>query len=155
LAFSHSRSVTLNIGDYAPEICALTYPLLQSYARKIGADFYVIRESRFPDWPLVYEKLQIYDLARNGSDWNIYIDSDALVNPEMFDVTAVAPVTAIPRARATSRFTQIYADRGRYGYLGRFFAVLGVRGPRRRLEVQRPDATAVTERASTDPRAAA
>jgi hypothetical protein len=79
---------TLNVGDYAPEICALTYPLLQAYARKISADFYVIRERKFPDWPMDYEKLQIHDLAReHGNDWNIYIDSDTLVSPEMFDVT--------------------------------------------------------------------
>jgi len=79
---------TLNVGDYAPEICALTYPLMLAYARKIGADFHVIKERRFPDWPVVYEKLQIYELGRqHGNDWNIYIDSDPLVNPEMFDVT--------------------------------------------------------------------
>lgn len=47
---------TLNIGDYAPEICALTYPLMQAYARKIGAEFHVIRERKFPDWPLDYEQ---------------------------------------------------------------------------------------------------
>jgi len=79
---------TLNIGNYAPEICALTYPLIEAYARKIGADFHVIRERRFPGWPVVYEKLQIHELGReHGNDWNIYIDSDALVNPEMFDIT--------------------------------------------------------------------
>lgn len=33
-------------------------------------------------------KLQIHELAKeHGNDWNIYIDSDALVNPEMYDVT--------------------------------------------------------------------
>ena len=79
---------TLNIGDYAPEICALTYPLIQAYARKIGADFHVIRERKFPEWPIVYEKLQIYELGRkHGNDWNIFVDSDTLINPEMFDVT--------------------------------------------------------------------
>ena len=54
---------TVNIGDYAPEICALTYPLMQAYARKIGADFHVIRERKFPAWPVVYEKLQVHELA--------------------------------------------------------------------------------------------
>src|SRR5271168_5376308 len=66
---------TLNVGGYAPEICALTYPLLQAYARKIGADFHVIRDRKFPDWPVVYEKLQIHVLGKeHGDDWNIYID---------------------------------------------------------------------------------
>ena len=79
---------TLNIGDYAPEICALTYPLLRAYARKIGADFYVIRDRRFPEWPVVYEKLQIYELGRvHGNDWSIFVDGDALISPEMFDIT--------------------------------------------------------------------
>ena len=77
---------TLNIGDYAPEICALTYPLMRAYARKIGAEFTVIRERKFPDWPVVYEKLQIYELGQEN-DWNFFIDGDALVHPEMFDVT--------------------------------------------------------------------
>ena len=122
---------TLNVGPgpgkrYAPEVCSLTYPLLEGYARKIGADFRIIQERKFPEWPVVYEKLQIHELAKGGrycnrcnaklwirgpesngyfrengvgcgcggefieyppSEWNIYIDSDALVNPEMFDIT--------------------------------------------------------------------
>lgn len=77
---------TVNVGNYEPQITELTYPLLCAYADKIGADFHVITERKFPGWPIVYEKLQIHELGR-GSDWNIYFDSDALVNPEMFDVT--------------------------------------------------------------------
>jgi hypothetical protein len=46
---------------------------LQAYASKIGAEFRVIRERRFPGWPLDYEKLQIHELAReDGNDWSIY-----------------------------------------------------------------------------------
>lgn len=76
---------TLNIDHYAPEITALTYPFLRRYAHKIGAEFQVISERKFPAWPVVYEKLQIFELGRDN-DWNIYIDSDALVHPDMFDV---------------------------------------------------------------------
>lgn len=79
---------TLNVDDYAPEITALTYPLLKRYARKIGAEFYVIDERRWIGMPPVYEKLQIFYLAqRMSNDWNLYVDSDALVHPDMFDVT--------------------------------------------------------------------
>lgn len=95
---------TLNIGDYAPEICALTYPFMRRYAQKIGAEFHVITERKFPDWPVVYEKLQIQALSGGPlggilvpgkqcriwpepPDWSIYIDSDALINPEMFCIT--------------------------------------------------------------------
>jgi len=80
---------TLNVDGYAPEITALTYPLMHYYADKIGADIYVIKERKFPDWPVTYEKLQIYELARqHKNDWNIYIDSDAIVHPETIDWTA-------------------------------------------------------------------
>ena len=77
---------TLNVDNYAPEITALTYPLLRRYAQKIGAEFVVITERRSPLLPPVYEKLQIFTRGRS-SDWNIYIDSDALVHPDFFDPT--------------------------------------------------------------------
>jgi hypothetical protein len=79
---------TLNIDNYAPEITDVTYPLIDYYAMKIGADRFTITERKFPDWPPVYEKLQIYELGQQmGNDWNIYIDSDALVHPETIDFT--------------------------------------------------------------------
>ena len=79
---------TLNVNDYSPEITALTYPLLEGYAKKIGADFHIISERKHPDFPPVYEKLQIYDLAREmENDWNLYIDSDAVIHPDIPDWT--------------------------------------------------------------------
>ncbi len=77
---------TLNIENYAPEIVSLTYPLLLAYAKKIGADFRIINERRFPDMPITYEKLQIFELGKEN-DWNVYVDSDAVVSPDMFDIT--------------------------------------------------------------------
>jgi hypothetical protein len=79
---------TLAIGNYEPEICEITFPLLKLYADKIGADFHVIKERKFPDWNIRYEKMQIYQLAQDmQNDWNVYIDADALIHPEMPDVT--------------------------------------------------------------------
>jgi hypothetical protein len=80
----------LNIDDYAPEVTRITYPLIERYASKIGADVELISERRYPDWPVVYEKLQIHELG-TGNDWNIYIDSDALVHPDLFDITEMLP----------------------------------------------------------------
>ena len=77
---------TLNVDDYAPEITACTYPLIRRYADKIGAEFRVISERNFTGYPYMYEKLQMYELGREY-DWNILIDSDALIHPEMFDIT--------------------------------------------------------------------
>jgi len=79
---------TLNVDNYAPEITELTYPHMKKYADRIGADFFVITERKWPNMPPVYEKLQIYELAQQmDNDWNIYLDSDALVHPETIDFT--------------------------------------------------------------------
>lgn len=79
---------TLNVDSYVPEIKDLTYPLLKRYAHKIQADIYEITERKHPNYSPVYEKMQIYALAQEmGNDWNIYVDSDALIHPDMFDIT--------------------------------------------------------------------
>jgi len=79
---------TLNIGNYAPELTEITYPLMKVYAHKIGADFFEIKERKFPKWPMTYEKLQIYELGKQiGSDWNIFFDADAMIHPCMPDWT--------------------------------------------------------------------
>jgi len=79
----------LNIDNYAPECTAITYPLIYHYAKKIGAEICNITERKFPGTPPVYEKLQIYELAQKyNADWNIYIDSDTLIHPDFFDLTA-------------------------------------------------------------------
>jgi hypothetical protein len=79
---------TLAVDNWAPEITRLTFPLLMRYADKIGADFHVISGRLHPDWPITYEKFQVYDLGRLAeNDWNIYIDADALIHPETPDFT--------------------------------------------------------------------
>lgn len=91
---AHERKTvyTLNVGPYAPEITALTYPLLRAWARRMGAEFVVIGERRFPGWPIAYEKLQVYQLAQDrGDDWCVFVDSDALVHPDTPDFTTLLP----------------------------------------------------------------
>lgn len=79
---------TLAINNWQPQITEITFPLLKRYADKIDADFYPITERKSPDWPITYEKWQIYDLGQQmENDWNIYIDADALVHPETPDFT--------------------------------------------------------------------
>jgi len=79
----------LNIGDYEPEVTKYTYPLIEQYADRIGAKLTIITERKFPDHPVTFEKFQIYELA--DSDWSIYIDSDVLIHPEFYDVSALVP----------------------------------------------------------------
>lgn len=85
---------TLAIDDgtntYPHEVTDITLPFIKHYARKIGAVFYPITQRRFPDWPITYEKHQIWELG-SRVDWNIFIDADALISPDLFDVTAVCP----------------------------------------------------------------
>jgi len=79
---------TLSIDNYAPEITEITFPLMKQYADKIGADFYIIQDRKFPDLPSACEKLQIYILGQEmKNDWNIFIDADALISPIMPDIT--------------------------------------------------------------------
>lgn len=80
---------TLATKAYQGEITRMTFPLIKMWAQKIGADLYVIEDRKWPNAPMGYEKFQIYELAqKHGAEWNIYIDSDALVHPDFFDITA-------------------------------------------------------------------
>lgn len=83
---------TLSVDGYAPGITALTFPLMRHYARKIGAEFHVIGERRYPAWPVACEKFQVYDLAREaGAEWAMFLDADTLVHPETIDFTQHIP----------------------------------------------------------------
>ena len=83
---------TLAIDNWQPEICDITFPLLKRYADKMGADFYVIKDRKFPEFPITYEKLQIYQLAQEmENDFSVYFDADALVHPETPDITDLLP----------------------------------------------------------------
>lgn len=81
---------TLNFNNYQPEITKITYPLIQAYADKINADFKIITQRKYPNYPMMYEKLQIYDLGQDN-DWSIYFDSDTLIHPDLFDITEFLP----------------------------------------------------------------
>lgn len=120
---------TVAVDNYCPEICELTHPLIKHYAMKIGADFCVIDKRRWPDLPPVYEKLQIYYLAQEfNADWNIYIDSDALVHPDMFDVTNhihkdTVMHNGMDMAGNRWRYDRFFQRDGRHIGSGNWFAV--------------------------------
>jgi hypothetical protein len=85
---------TLDVGprpgeSFAPDLTALTFPLLRHYARKIHADFHVITERKFPDWPVACEKFQLFSkIADLDAEWAMFLDADALVHPQTPDWTA-------------------------------------------------------------------
>jgi hypothetical protein len=78
---------TLCVDNYFPELCELTLPNHKAYADKIGADFKLITDRKNPEWPATYEKTQIFE-SGGDYDWNIHIDADILVHPDMWDVTS-------------------------------------------------------------------
>jgi hypothetical protein len=85
------------INDWFPELCALSLPLIEKWAKNIGADFNLITTPKFPDYPANYERFQIYE-AGVQYQWNINIDADFIINPDMEDVTENDPM--IVRAEA-------------------------------------------------------
>ena len=80
--------------DYEPEMCSYTIPNLKAYADKIKADFCIIEERRFPDYPINYERMQIHQLGK-GYDWCINIDADFLIHPNIEDFTDWFPATNV------------------------------------------------------------
>lgn len=88
---------TLDIDHaYSKELTDLTYPLLKEYARKIGAEFVIISERKFPNWPVTYEKFQVYELSQQmNNDWNIFFDCDTLIHPDTPDITKMIPFDTV------------------------------------------------------------
>lgn len=79
---------TLNINNFMPELTEVTFKWMDIYAKKIGAKFEIITERKFPDMPPNYEKFQIYELnKKNGDDWSIFFDADAIIHPDCVDWT--------------------------------------------------------------------
>jgi len=70
---------TIAIDNWFPELCNITFPLMRSWAGRIGADFKVIDEAKFPGFPPNYEKFQIWELG-SDYDWNVYIDADMIID---------------------------------------------------------------------------
>ena len=50
----------LNINDFFPELFALTFPTIKAYADRSGFTINLITERKFPDYPINYEKMQVY-----------------------------------------------------------------------------------------------
>jgi len=88
------------INNWFPELCDLSLPLIEKWAKNIGADFNLISTQKFPDYPANYERFQIHEAGKEYQ-WNINIDADFIVNPELEDVTNNDPM--VVRAEAHMR----------------------------------------------------
>jgi hypothetical protein len=84
----------ININNYFPEMTKLTIPTVERWAEKtLNAQLNVITKRKWPEWPLLYEKMQIY-YDGDSSDWNILLDADVLIHPDTPNPlgTLIAPV---------------------------------------------------------------
>jgi hypothetical protein len=120
---------TLEVDGYEPEIVAMTRPLLERYAKKIVAELFVVQERKFPEWPVAYEKLQIYELAKEmENDWNIYVDADALLHPDLPDFTVLLNKDTVVHhgsdfAPIRWKFDRFFLRDGRYIGSGNWFTI--------------------------------
>ncbi len=109
--FQERRTVhVLNVNNYFPELCALTFPTIERWAEKIGARVNYITKRRWPDWPVLTEKLQVWYDGMD-SDWNILIDADILVHPDTPDMLGTfVPPTHVAAKDAYHADTHHYLD---------------------------------------------
>ncbi len=78
----------VNIGDFMPEIWQVTYPLICKYVERIDADLNIITQRKYPEWHILYEKVQVH---RDGAGYahNFLLDADVLIHPKFPDFTTV------------------------------------------------------------------
>jgi len=82
------------INNWQPELCAITIPNLMAYAKKIGADFNLISETRFDGFPPNYERFQIWETGRDY-EWNFNIDADTILRHDCDDPTEYVPENCV------------------------------------------------------------
>jgi hypothetical protein len=117
----------MNIGDYNPQMTALTMPLFKHYAMKIRAELFEITEVKFPDKPMVYEKFQIWKLAHDHpADWHIYLDIDTAIHPNFPDFVEYYGKNTVASYRKEPAMVKYVSDEyfrrdGRFIGIGGFF----------------------------------
>ena len=116
--------VTLNINDHDKEITELTFPYMREYAKNVGADFHIIKDRKFLNYPVMLEKFQIYEISKDY-DWIIYLDADCLINPNGVDLTSLVEEDRVLIAKYTSPTHHFYPENieGKYNlsYYAPFF----------------------------------
>ena len=103
----------LNINDFFPELFALTFPTIKAYADRTGFVINLITERKFPDYPINYEKMQVYKDGE-GADYNMLCDADMLIHPHFPDVAEIVRPENVAFNDNYNISTKYYADRIKY-----------------------------------------
>lgn len=80
----------VNINNFFPELFAMTFPTVQSYAQRNGYEINLITQRKFPDFHINYEKMQVWEDGRDA-DINLLVDADVLIHPGFPDVMNIVP----------------------------------------------------------------
>lgn len=79
---------TLDINNYMPEVTKITFPLMKKYAEKCNGKFHIINSNFYRSYPVAMNKFLIKNISVQMNDeWSIFIDADALIHPDMPDIT--------------------------------------------------------------------
>jgi hypothetical protein len=99
----------LLIDNYFPELCEISLPTIEAWAKKINAKVNYITKRRWSDWPMMTEKLQVwYDGA--DQDWNIFVDADVLIHPDAPDFLSFQPADHVTVKDAYHAHKQFKTD---------------------------------------------
>jgi hypothetical protein len=82
--------VTVTMGEAFERLARITHPTIQAYADRIGAEFVVLRERRFPQASESWEKLHLRHLLEIY-DRIIFLDTDLIVRPDTPDLFGLVP----------------------------------------------------------------
>ncbi len=103
----------VNINNFFPELFALTYPTIRSYSERNGYMINMITERKFPDYPINYEKMQVYEDGKDA-EVNILCDADMLIHPQFPDVTTLLKRDSIAFNDNYNISWKYHVDRIRY-----------------------------------------
>ena len=109
--------LTISIGDYYNEVAKLTLPSIQSYAKKIGADFLNINEFNPYYITQKWNKFHIHELL-NKYRRIIYLDIDILVRedtPNLFEIVPETKLGMFNEGRYTPRYEYLQQASEYYG----------------------------------------
>jgi hypothetical protein len=99
----------LLLDNFFPELCEISLPSIEAWAKKIGAKVNYITKRRWPDWPLMTEKLQVY-YDGSEQDWNVLVDADILIHPDAPDFLSKQPADHVTVKDAYNAHRQFKTD---------------------------------------------
>lgn len=103
----------VNINDFFPELFRLTHPTITHYAKKYDYTINLITERKFSDYPIHYEKLQVYEDGKEN-DINVLLDADMLIRPDMPDFMQICKQDHVAYNDGYHISTRFYTDRIKY-----------------------------------------